>query len=83
VYTADRSLDESIATRDGDLVLVPRGYHTVSAAPGYDAYYLNVMAGPGQERAWKIVFDPHQDWLRDTWEHQDVDPRLPLHTRGA
>jgi 5-deoxy-glucuronate isomerase len=29
------------------------------------------------------VFDPHQDWLRATWERQDVDPRLPLHTRGA
>lgn len=56
VYTADRSLDESIAVRDGDLVLVPRGYHTVSAAPGYDLYYLNVMAGP--VRNWKVTFDP-------------------------
>ena len=56
VYTADRSLDESIAVRDGDLVLVPRGYHTVSAAPGYELYYLNVMAGP--VRQWKVTFDP-------------------------
>jgi len=62
VYTADRSLDESIAAGDGDLVLVPRGYHTVSAAPGYDTYYLNVMAGPRRE--WKITFDPDHERMR-------------------
>jgi 5-deoxy-glucuronate isomerase len=55
VYTADRSLDESVAARDGDCVLVPRGFHTVSAPPGYDLYYLNVMAGP--VRQWKVTFD--------------------------
>lgn len=63
VYTGDRSLDESIAVRDNDLVLVPRGYHTFSAAPGYDAYYLNVMAGPRRE--WRISFDP--DHERMSW----------------
>ena len=62
VYTADRSLDETIAVRDRDLVLVPRGYHTFSAAPGYDAYYLNVMAGPRRE--WKITFDPDHERMR-------------------
>lgn len=62
VYTADASLDESIAARDGDLVLVPRGYHTVSAAPGYDVYYLNVMAGPRRE--WRITFDPDHERMR-------------------
>jgi 5-deoxy-glucuronate isomerase len=58
----DRSLDESIAVRDRDLVFVPRGYHTFSAAPGYDAYYLNVMAGPRRE--WKITFDPDHERMR-------------------
>jgi 5-deoxy-glucuronate isomerase len=62
VYTADRALDESLAAKDGDLVLVPRGYHTVSAAPGYDTYYLNVMAGPRRE--WKITFDPDHERMR-------------------
>jgi 5-deoxy-glucuronate isomerase len=82
--TPDRPIEVLEEVRSGDVVLVPHGYHGPSiAAPGFDMYYLNVMAGPGQERAWKIVFDPHQDWLRATWEHQDVDPRLPLHTRGA
>lgn len=61
VYTADRTLDESIAISDGDLVLVPRGYHTVSAAPGYELYYLNVMAGP--LRQWRVTFDPDHRWL--------------------
>lgn len=62
VYTADRSLDEAVAVRDGDLVLVPRGYHTFSAAPGYEAYYLNVMAGPRRE--WRITFDPDHERMR-------------------
>ncbi len=62
VYTADRSLDETVAARDGDLVLVPKGYHTVSAAPGYDCYYLNVMAGP--VRKWCITFDPDHERMK-------------------
>jgi 5-deoxy-glucuronate isomerase len=62
VYTEDRSLDESVSVRDGDLVLVPRGFHTVSAAPGYELYYLNVMAGP--VRRWCVRFDPEHEWLR-------------------
>ncbi|HEV2251382.1 MAG TPA: 5-deoxy-glucuronate isomerase [Candidatus Limnocylindria bacterium] len=62
VYTADRSLDRSVAARDGDLVLVPRGFHTVSAPPGYEVYYLNVMAGPRRE--WKVTFDPDHERLR-------------------
>jgi 5-deoxy-glucuronate isomerase len=62
VYTADGVLDESVAVRDGDLVLVPRGYHTVSAAPGYELYYLNVMAGP--VRKWCVTFDPAHERLR-------------------
>ncbi|MDQ6857839.1 MAG: 5-deoxy-glucuronate isomerase [Chloroflexota bacterium] len=62
VYTADGSLDESVAAGDGDLVLVPRGFHTVSAPPGYEVYYLNVMAGPRRE--WKVTFDPDHERLR-------------------
>jgi 5-deoxy-glucuronate isomerase len=61
VYTDDRSLDEAIAFADGDVVLVPRGYHTVSAPPGYDLYYLNVMAGP--VRDWRKRDDPDHRWL--------------------
>jgi 5-deoxy-glucuronate isomerase len=60
VYTADGDLDETVTVRDGDIVLVPRGYHTVSAPPGYSLYYLNVMAGP--VRAWAVANDPDHEW---------------------
>ncbi len=61
VYTDDRSLDETMAVADGDVVLVPRGYHPVGAPHGFDLYYLNVMAGP--RRAWRFRFDADQQWL--------------------
>jgi 5-deoxy-glucuronate isomerase len=61
VYTDDGKLDETVAVRDRDVVLVPRGYHTVSAPPGYAVYYLNVMAGP--ERTWAIANDPDHEWM--------------------
>jgi 5-deoxy-glucuronate isomerase len=60
VYTDDRSLDEAIQVRDGDVVMVPRGYHPVAAGPGYDLYYLNVMAGP--HRRWLITTDSDHRW---------------------
>jgi 5-deoxy-glucuronate isomerase len=60
----------------GDVVVIPHGYHGPSmAAPGYDLYYLNVMAGPGQ-RAWQASDDPAHAWVRATWASQVVDPRL-------
>lgn len=65
VYTADGSLDETLTARDLDLVLVPRGYHVVGAAAGYDCYYLNVIAGPGRE--WRFTVDPEHTWLMD-WD---------------
>ncbi|HVX80104.1 MAG TPA: 5-deoxy-glucuronate isomerase [Devosiaceae bacterium] len=61
VYTDDRSLDEAIAFEDGDVVLVPKGYHPVATVHGYDSYYLNVMAGP--RRAWKFYNAPEHEWL--------------------
>ncbi|HVP32734.1 MAG TPA: 5-deoxy-glucuronate isomerase [Steroidobacteraceae bacterium] len=61
VYTDDRSLDETMAVEDRDLVLVPRGHHPVSAAHGFDLYYLNVMAGP--VRRWRISYAPGYEFL--------------------
>lgn len=58
-------LDVSIRARHDDLVLVPRGYHVVSAAPGYDCYYLNAMAGAVRE--WLFTADPDHEWLMD-WQ---------------
>lgn len=63
--------------RSGDVALVPHGYHgPVSAAPGYDVYYLNVMAGPG-ERQWNITDDPAHGWVRHLWNDEALDERLP------
>ena len=64
VYTDDRSLDETMAFGDRDVVLVPKGYHPVGAAHGYDLYYLNVMAGP--KKVWKFHNDPDHAWLVKT-----------------
>ena len=61
VYTDDRSLDETIAVSDGDVVLVPRGYHPCAAPYGHEMYYLNVMAGP--MRRWRFRNDPDFEWL--------------------
>ena len=61
VYTDDRSLDETMAVEDGDVVMVPKGYHPVGAPHGYDLYYLNVMAGP--VRTWLFRNDPAHDWI--------------------
>jgi len=82
VYASDeRPIDVSAEVRTGDVVLVPYGWHgPAMAAPGYDLYYLNVMAGPGPVRDWLISDDPHHGWIRQTWEGQDVDPRLPFGT---
>jgi 5-deoxy-glucuronate isomerase len=80
VYTSapDRQIDVLAEVRSGDVVLVPYGYHGPSAAaPGYDLYYLNVMAGPG-ERVWRFCDDPEHAWIRDTWTGQPMDPRLPM-----
>jgi 5-deoxy-glucuronate isomerase len=77
--TDERPIDVLAEVRTGDVVLIPHGWHGPSmAAPGYDLYYLNVMAGPGEGRAWLICDDPSHAWVRDTWADQDIDPRLPM-----
>jgi 5-deoxy-glucuronate isomerase len=69
VYSPDGTLDTSFAPADRDVLLIPRGYHPFGAPAGYDAYYLNVMAGPN--RAWHFTVDPDHAWLMN-W-----DPNLP------
>lgn len=65
VYTADGSLDEVIAARDRDVVLVPKGYHVVANTPGHECYYLNVMAGTS--RVWNFTLDPAYERLMN-WQ---------------
>ena len=61
VYTDDRSIDETMTVHDGDVVMVPKGYHPVGAPHGYDLYYLNVMAGP--RLVWHFKNDPEHEWI--------------------
>jgi 5-deoxy-glucuronate isomerase len=61
VYTDDRGIDETMAAEDGDVVLVPRGYHPVTMPHAYQGYYLNVMAGP--RRVWHFKNDPAHEWM--------------------
>ena len=79
VYASDeREIEVLEEVRSGDVGLVPYGWHgPVSAAPGADLYFFNIMAGPDPDRCWNITDDPNHAWIRDTWHHQDPDPRLP------
>jgi 5-deoxy-glucuronate isomerase len=72
VYAYDTALDEALTFRDRDCVLVPRGYHTVSAPPGYELYYLNVMAGPA--RVWAVATDPDHEWTLTNGSDRNPSP---------
>jgi 5-deoxy-glucuronate isomerase len=80
-YTLDGAIDETVTVRDGDVFLVPRGYHgPCVAAPDHDMYYLNVLAGPGAERSMAFCDDPRHAWVRDAWNGRPPDQRLPMAT---
>lgn len=73
------AIDEVVRVRDQDVVLVPHGYHgPCIAAPGYPMYYLNVMAGPAEDRTLAFCDDPAHGWIRDTWTAMETDPRCPV-----
>ncbi|GII85994.1 5-deoxy-glucuronate isomerase [Sphaerisporangium siamense] len=80
VYGAPgRPIDVLAEVGCGDVVLVPHGYHGPSmAAPGYDLYYLNVLAGPGDQRSMAFRDDPRHAWIRSSWAGQPMDPRVPM-----
>ena len=78
-YTPDGDVDVAIVVGDGDVFVIPRGYHgPCVAAPGYPLYYLNVLAGPGGERSMAFCDDPAHHWVRDTWIDMATDPRVPM-----
>ena len=79
LYRLDGSRDAVWAVRDGELVLVTDGYHPVVATHGYDAYYLNALAG--DRRTMACTDDPDLAWTRAAWDTMAADPRVPLVTR--
>jgi 5-deoxy-glucuronate isomerase len=87
-YTGERPdldpspwVDDHMAVHDGDVYVIPRGYHgPCIAAPGSSMYYLNVLSGPGGERSMAFCDDPTHHWIRDEWAGMVPDPRCPLVT---
>jgi 5-deoxy-glucuronate isomerase len=78
VYTVDGSVDETVTLHDGDVYLVPEGYHGPTVAPPeYPMYFLNVLAGPGAERTMAFCDDPEHHWIRESWADVAQDARLP------
>ena len=81
LYTVDGSVDETLTIRDGDVYVVPEGYHGPSVAPPeYPMYFLNVLAGPSDDRTMAFCDDPEHHWIRESWNSQTQDPRLPWTT---
>ncbi len=79
VYTVDGSSDETVTVLDGDVHLVAQGYHGPSTAqPEYPMYFLNVLAGPAEQRTMDFCDDPDHHWIRDAWAGQGQDHRLPM-----
>lgn len=74
LYSADGRTDVVLKVTHGDLVLVRDGYHPFVAAYGYDAYYLNTLAGSFRSMA--APDDPRYAHLRRSWPAPD--PRVPL-----
>ena len=78
LYSPQYGTDVTVTVRDGDIMLVPHGYHTTAAAHGYDLYYLNGLAG--DRRSMASADDPALAWIRPAWADLEPDPRVPLVT---
>jgi 5-deoxy-glucuronate isomerase len=76
IYHRDGSRDALLPVRHGDLVIVDQGYHPFASTQGYDAYYLNALAGDRRTMANSV--DPDLEWVRSLWPGMKPDPRLPL-----
>lgn len=61
LYTADGAMDRAYRIQNGDVMLLPCGYHPVAAAPGYEVYYLWALAG--KDRRLTPRTDPAHAWI--------------------
>lgn len=66
IYTEDGVIDECHAVGDGDIIVIPRGYHPVVAGPGYQLYYLWILAGTQRQTAWRE--DRNHSWIHDKYK---------------
>jgi 5-deoxy-glucuronate isomerase len=62
--------DEVVVARDGDVVLVPQGYHTSVASPGSNMYFLNYLAGELEldDRRTPPCFHSDHTWIEADWD---------------
>jgi 5-deoxy-glucuronate isomerase len=68
--------DIALVVRNGDAVVIPRGYHPVIGTPGYQLYYLWMLCGDVGNRTYgQSTLDPDHAWLNQ------VEPLLedPAH----
>ncbi len=65
----DEGFDEAVVAHDGDVVLVPKGYHTSVACPGSNMFFLNYLAGElvDEERSTPPCFHSEHTWIEDDW----------------
>lgn len=61
VYTKEGDIDETYTVKSGDIVEIPRGYHPFCCAPGYNNYYLWIMAG--ENRGFHMTTEEGHKWL--------------------
>lgn len=82
-YSPEDGYDEALVARDGDLILSPRGYHPVAAAPGSNVYYLNYMAGEAEHgaRSTPPTDEPDWAWMRQDWEGKALELPIPVMAR--
>lgn len=78
VYSPERGFDLDVPVRDGDICLIPWGYHTTVAAHDQDLYYLNVLAGPAPQRTLQAAEDPALAPAREKWADLEADSRVPF-----
>ena len=78
VFSPERDFELAEPVGDGDLLLIPWGFHTTVAAHGHDLYYLNVLAGPAPKRTLQAREDPCLSAVREQWPAAGLDPRLPV-----
>ena len=63
VYVPGGDIDETYTVKENDTVAIARGYHPLCGAPGYQMYYLWVMAG-AVNRGLISKKDPAHDWVK-------------------
>lgn len=61
-YSAERGYDATYTTVDSTLLMVPHGYHTTCSAPGYQTYFLWMLAGTARTQA--VMLDPEHNWVQ-------------------